>query len=91
MASLYFSPIVYLLSIIGVLYASMSAIRQTDLKRIIAYSSVAHMNLIVLGLFSNTFEGLIGGVFLMIGHGFVSSLLFFLIGFLIQRHHPLCR
>ena len=51
-ASLYFSPMVYLLSVIGIIYASLSAIRQTDLKRIIAYSSVAHMNLVMLGIFS---------------------------------------
>jgi len=51
-ASLFFSPLIYLLSLIGIIYASLTAIRQTDLKRIIAYSSVAHMNLVTLGLFS---------------------------------------
>lgn len=71
---------------LSILYASFTALRQFDLKRIIAYSSIAHMNLILLGLFSNTIEGLLGGTFLMVGHGLVSSLLFFLIGFLYDRY-----
>lgn len=82
----FFLPLVYVLSILSILYASFTAIRQLDLKRIVAYSSVAHMNLILLGLFSNTVEGLLGGTFLMVGHGLVSSLLFFLIGFLYDRY-----
>lgn len=84
--SSFFLPFVYVLATISVIYASITAIRQLDLKRIVAYSSVAHMNLIVLGLFSNVIEGLIGATFLMLGHGLVSSLLFFLIGFLYERY-----
>jgi NADH-quinone oxidoreductase subunit M len=86
-ASIYFSPLVYLLAIIGVVYASLTATRQIDLKRIIAYSSVAHMNLITLGLFSFNTIGLEGAVVQSISHGFVSSAMFILIGILYDRYH----
>jgi proton-translocating NADH-quinone oxidoreductase chain M len=86
-ASIYFSPLVYFLSIIGVIYASLTAIRQVDLKRIIAYSSVAHMNLITLGIFSFNVIGLEGAVIQSISHGFVSSALFILIGILYEKYH----
>jgi NADH-quinone oxidoreductase subunit M len=85
-ASSYFLPFIYLLSTVSIIYASITAIRQLDLKRIVAYSSVAHMNIVILGLFSNVIEGLLGGTFLMIAHGLVSGLLFFLIGFLYERY-----
>ena len=67
-ASLYFSPLVYFLSVLGVIYASLSAIRQTDLKRIIAYSSVAHMNLVTLGIFSFNIIGIEGSILQSISH-----------------------
>ncbi len=86
-ASVYFSPFIYLLSLIGVIYASLTATRQMDLKRIIAYSSVAHMNLITLGLFSFNVIGLEGAVIQSISHGFVSSAMFILIGTLYDRYH----
>lgn len=86
-ASLYFSPFVYLLSILGIIYASLSAIRQTDLKRIIAYSSIAHMNLVTLGIFSFTLLGIEGAVVQSISHGFVSGAMFLLIGILYDRYH----
>lgn len=86
-ASYYFSPFVYLLSLIGVVYASLSAIRQTDFKRIIAYSSIAHMNLITLGIFSFTILGIEGAILQSISHGFVSGALFLLIGILYDRYH----
>ena len=79
-------PFIFVSASLSIIYCSLTAIRQLDLKRIIAYSSVAHMNLVVLGLFSNIIEGLIGGTFLMLGHGLVSALLFFLIGFLYDRY-----
>ena len=81
-----FLPIVYSLAVASVVYASLITLRQIDLKRIIAYSSVAHMNLLVLGLFSYTEEGIIGAIYLMIGHGFVSSALFFCVGVIYDRH-----
>lgn len=86
-ASLFFSPLVYLLSILGVIYASLSAIRQTDFKRIIAYSSVAHMNLVVLGIFSFNTIGIEGSILQSISHGFVAGAMFFLIGILYSRYH----
>jgi proton-translocating NADH-quinone oxidoreductase chain M len=86
-ASVYFSPLVYLLSLLGVLYASFSAIRQTDLKRIIAYSSVAHMNLVTLGIFSFNIIGIEGAIIQSVSHGFVSGGMFLLIGILYDRYH----
>jgi len=86
-ASVYFSPLVYFLCIVGVIYASLSALRQTDLKRIIAYSSIAHMNLVVLGIFSFNVSGLEGSIIQSISHGFVSGGLFLLIGILYNRYH----
>jgi proton-translocating NADH-quinone oxidoreductase chain M len=87
LGSLYFSPLVYLLSVLGVIFASMSAIRQTDIKRIIAYSSVAHMNLVTLGIFSFNIIGLEGSILQSISHGFVSGAMFFLVGILYNRYH----
>jgi proton-translocating NADH-quinone oxidoreductase chain M len=79
--------VIYLFALLGVLYASMITIRQMDLKRIIAYSSVAHMNLAVLGIFAFTQQGLDGAVYLMLGHGLVSGALFICIGVLYDRYH----
>jgi len=86
-ASLYFSPLIYTFSLIGIISASFCAIRQTDLKRIIAYSSIAHMNLIVLGIFSFNLIALEGSILQSISHGFVSGGLFFMIGILYDRYH----
>ncbi len=80
-------PVVVLFAISSIVYASLIAVRQIDIKRIIAYSSIAHMNLIMLGLFSNTAEGILGSYHLMLAHGFVSASLFFLIGVLYDRTH----
>jgi len=87
LGSIYYKPLVYTLAVVSVIYASLVTIRQIDLKRIIAYSSVAHMNLIVLGLFSYTQQGIDGAIYLMIGHGVVSTALFFCVGVLYDRHH----
>jgi proton-translocating NADH-quinone oxidoreductase chain M len=86
-ASIFFAPLVYVFSILGIIYASMSALRQTDMKRIIAYSSVAHMNLITMGIFSFNILGIEGSILQSISHGFVSSALFLLIGILYKRYH----
>jgi NADH-quinone oxidoreductase subunit M len=83
----YFQAVVVILGITSVIYASLSTIRRNDLKRIIAYSSIAHMNLIVLGLFSFTHQGIDGAIYLMIGHGIVSAALFFCVGVLYDRYH----
>jgi len=86
-ASLFFSPLVYLLSILGIIYASLCAIRQTDLKRIVAYSSIAHMNLVTLGIFSFNIIGIEGSILQSISHGFVSGAMFLLVGILYDRYH----
>ena len=79
--------LINLLAVFGVIFASLMAMRQNDLKRVVAYSSVAHMNLVVLGLFSYTQQGLEGAIYLMIGHGIVSGALFLSIGVLYDRYH----
>jgi proton-translocating NADH-quinone oxidoreductase chain M len=86
-ASLYFTPFVFTMSILGIVYASLTAVRQTDLKRIVAYTSVAHMNLVMLGLFSFNVVGLEGAILQSLSHGFVSSALFLIIGVVYDRHH----
>lgn len=82
----YFSPFVIMLSAIGIMYTSFSTLRQIDIKRIIAYSSIAHMNMCMLGLFSYNEIALSGSIFLMIGHGVVSGGLFYVIGMLYNRY-----
>ena len=78
---------IYSLSLIGVVYTSLTAIRQTDLKRLIAYTSVAHMNLVVIGLFTGTVIGVEAAILQSLSHGFVSSALFLIIGVLYDRWH----
>lgn len=85
-ASFYFSPLVFTLALLGITYSSLTALRQVDMKRIIAYASIAHMNFAVLGIFSATTEGLAGSIFLMFAHGLVSSALFFLVGILYRNY-----
>lgn len=82
----YFAPLFSIFALIGILYVSLTTIRQIDLKKIIAYASVAHMNYVVLGVFGTNSLSLSGSIFLMIGHGIVSAGLFFLIGFLYDRY-----
>jgi proton-translocating NADH-quinone oxidoreductase chain M len=86
-ASIFYTPFIFTLCIIGVIYTSLTAIRQTDLKRIVAYTSIAHMNLVVMGIFSFSVIGIEGALFQSISHGFVSSDLFLLIGVIYDRHH----
>lgn len=81
------TSIVTVLAIGGVVYGSLSTLRQVDLKRIIAYSSVSHMNLVVLGILAFNQEGLEGATYLMVAHGLVSSALFFCIGVVYDRAH----
>ena len=86
-ATEYYLPLTMTISAVSVVYSSLTTLRQVDLKKIIAYSSVAHMNLGLLGLFSLNTQGIEGSLFLMIGHGVVSSTLFLLVGVLYDRHH----
>jgi NADH-quinone oxidoreductase subunit M len=82
----YFNPLVFILSFMSIYYVSLITFCQIDLKKLIAYSSVAHMGYVTLGLFTYNFIGLQGSIFLMLSHGVVSSLLFFLIGMLYDRY-----
>jgi len=84
-AAHHFTPLVIVLSVIGVLYAAVVAIGQRDLKRLIAYTSVSHMCLITLGIFAMTSEGQAGGVLYMVNHGFSTGALFLIAGFMIAR------
>ena len=86
-ASIYYTPFIFTLGVIGIFYTSLTAIRQTDLKRIIAYTSVAHINLVVLGIFSITSTGIHGCLIQSLSHGFVSAALFLLVGTLYDRYH----
>lgn len=87
-ATNFFSPIVLTIAVLSILYASFSTIVQQDTKRLIAYSSIAHMGVVVLGLFSNTIQGIEGAILLSIAHGFVSPALFIIAGgILFDRTH----
>ncbi len=81
------TPLVFTLGVVGIIYASLSTIRQTDMKRIIAYSSVGHMGVVMLGLFSGSVLGVSGSIFMQVGHGVVSSGLFMLVTMLYERYH----
>jgi len=85
-ASFFFAPLVYTISVIGIVYTSFTAIRQTDFKRIIAYTSIAHMNLVILGIFSFNSVGVEGAIFQSLSHGFVASALFLVIGVVYDRY-----
>nr|YP_004935624.1 NADH dehydrogenase subunit 4 [Eunapius subterraneus]ACY35556.1 NADH dehydrogenase subunit 4 [Eunapius subterraneus] len=86
-ASEFFAPLIQTLSILAIIYGSLTTCRQVDLKRVIAYSSVAHMGLVTLGIFSHTIQGLVAAIFLMLAHGLVSSALFIAVTLLYERHH----
>ena len=84
---LFFRPLAVLICIIGVIYGGLAALRQIDLKRQIAFSSVAHMSFAMLGVFSFTEIGSKGGMYLMLSHGLTSSAIFYLVGVLSERYH----
>ena len=86
-ASFFFAPLVYTIAAVGIIYTSFTAIRQSDFKRIIAYTSIAHMNLVMLGIFSFNNIGIEGAIFQSLSHGFVASALFLVIGVVYERYH----
>ncbi len=86
-ASAEFAPIVYGLSIIAIIYTSLVALVQEDIKKLVAYSSVAHMGFVTLGIFTATKQGVEGAIFQMISHGIISGALFLCIGVLYDRMH----
>jgi len=85
-ASFFFTPLVYTIAVIGIVYTSFTAIRQTDFKRIIAYTSIAHMNVVILGIFSFNTIGIEGAILQSLSHGFVASALFLVIGVVYDRY-----
>ena len=86
-ASDMFAPLVYTLSVIAIIYTSLVALAQQDIKKLIAYSSVAHMGYVTMGVFSMTQQGVQGGIFQMISHGIVSGALFLCVGVVYDRMH----
>jgi NADH-quinone oxidoreductase subunit M len=86
-ASATFTPLIFVLSIIAIIYTSLVALAQEDIKKLIAYSSVAHMGFVTMGLFTLTQQGLDGGIFQMLSHGVVSGALFLCVGVIYDRMH----
>ena len=86
-ASDYFVPFIYALSLVAIVYTSLVALMQEDMKKLIAYSSVAHMGFVTLGIFTFTQQGLEGSIFQMISHGLVSAALFLCVGVVYERMH----
>ena len=86
-ASSYFAPLIFTLSIIAIIYASLIALVQKDMKKLIAYSSVAHMGFVTLGIFTFTLQGIEGAMIQMISHGIVSAALFLCVGVVYDRIH----
>ena len=86
-ASHFFTPLIFTLSIIAIIYTSLIALMQEDMKKLIAYSSVAHMGYVTLGIFTFTKQGVEGSMYQMISHGLISAALFLCVGFLYDRMH----
>jgi len=86
-ASVAFTPLIFALSAIAIVYTSLVAFRQTDMKKLIAYSSVAHMGFVTMGIFAGTLQGAQGAVFQMLSHGVISGALFLCVGVIYDRMH----
>jgi NADH-quinone oxidoreductase subunit M len=86
-ASAHLAPLVYALSVVAIIYTSLVALVQEDMKKLIAYSSVAHMGFVTMGIFAVTAQGVSGGIFQMISHGIVSAALFLCVGIVYDRMH----
>src|SRR5499427_9444888 len=87
LASHDFAPLMYALSVIAIIYTSLVALMQEDMKKLVAYSSVAHMGFVTMGIFAGTIQGVAGGMFQMISHGIVSGALFLCVGVVYDRMH----
>src|ERR1017187_5799913 len=87
LASHDFAPLIFSLSTIAIIYTSLVALAQEDIKKLIAYSSVAHMGFVTMGIFAGTIQGVAGGVFQMVSHGIVSGALFLCVGIVYDRMH----
>jgi len=86
-ASADFAPFVYALSVVAIIYTSLVALAQEDMKKLIAYSSVAHMGFVTMGIFTGTEQGIEGALFQMLSHGFISGALFLCVGVVYDRMH----
>jgi NADH-quinone oxidoreductase subunit M len=86
-ASHLFAPLVFTLSVVAIIYTSLVALMQEDVKKLIAYSSVAHMGFVTMGIFAATTQGVQGGIFQMVSHGIVSGALFLCVGVVYDRMH----
>jgi NADH-quinone oxidoreductase subunit M len=86
-ASAEFAPLIFALSVVAIIYTSLVALAQEDMKKLIAYSSVAHMGFVTIGIFTLTMQGLQGGIFQMLSHGIVSAALFLCVGVIYDRMH----
>ncbi len=86
-ASVYFQPFVFTLSVVAIIYTSLVALMQEDIKKLIAYSSVAHMGYVTMGIFTINAEGIQGAIFQMLSHGLVSGALFLCVGVIYDRMH----
>ena len=86
-ASMDLAPLIFALSVIAIVYTSLVALVQEDMKKLIAYSSVAHMGFVTMGIFALTTQGIAGGIFQMISHGIVSAALFLCVGVVYDRMH----
>lgn len=87
-ATSYFSPLVQTIAVVTLIYSSLTTLRQTDFKVLVAYSSIAHMAVVVIGVFSNTVQGIEGAILLGIAHGIVSPAMFFCVGgILYDKYH----
>ena len=86
-ASVDLAPLIYAMSVVAIVYTSLVALVQEDVKKLIAYSSVAHMGFVTMGLFAMTAQGVAGGIFQMISHGIVSAALFLCVGVVYDRMH----
>jgi NADH-quinone oxidoreductase subunit M len=86
-ASAQLAPLIYALSVVAIVYTSLVALMQEDMKKLIAYSSVAHMGFVTMGIFAVTAQGVAGGIFQMVSHGIVSAALFLCVGIVYDRMH----
>jgi NADH-quinone oxidoreductase subunit M len=86
-ASAQLAPLIYTLSVVAIVYTSLVALMQEDMKKLIAYSSVAHMGFVTMGIFAVTAQGVAGGIFQMVSHGIVSAALFLCVGIVYDRMH----
>jgi NADH-quinone oxidoreductase subunit M len=86
-ASMFFQPLIFFLSVVAIIYTSLVALAQEDMKKLIAYSSVAHMGFVTIGIFTVSVKGVEGALFQMLSHGIISSALFLCVGVVYDRIH----